>query len=62
MIDACRPKREIPSDPGYISYCMEWYGRWSPRLMPDPKVRRGILYSVADYFQKKKWLVEPQSL
>ncbi len=61
VIDACRPKREIPSDPGYISYGVEWYGRWSPRVMPDPKVRRDILYSVAAYFQQKKWLVEPQS-
>jgi len=62
VIDACRPKREIPSDPGYISFCVEWYGRWSPRLMPDPKVRRDVLYSVAAYFQKRKWLVQPQSL
>ena len=61
VIDACRPKREIPSGPGYISYGVEWYGRWSQRVMPDPKVRRDILYSVAAYFQKKKWLVQPQS-
>jgi hypothetical protein len=61
VIDVCRPKREIPSDPGYISYCVEWYGRWSRRLMPASKMRHEVLYSVAGYFHQKKWLVAPQS-